>query len=876
MAELARWQWDDIGVWRDFAEQYQAEMEACYQRREPYVELAIPPFGTFRMDLQHMKQVTVRGRNAGYERDIRRQARKIEVGYFILGCEGEIFASDSVVDQIERSDVLETMERLLVKILDEPEDFEARSISLVEDPFRSTLGSCEQAMQFLSERGFELIEEGNARFLVFMLDDVTGLAEAQKEVQARKGRLQKQKSLPANSAPQAAAASAEESNDVNDQESAEEGSGAGDSNDVAGADMDTSAPPREEDEEEDEDGPASGRPPQEPAQRRFWMEEPRGKGRARLRGKGKGKGSRYWRVKQKAVPDAATGVSRFAVEAPQISSYVEQTPQLDPSTPAFNVTTTVHLVLPNSGKKETVVLKEETLEELLELAKAASGLRLPFLATVSGLGLAAEPTLTLPLVTGLKDGHFVAVSDFEPRFAQKLQTGLLRLEDLACVAPLLDWEKPELQKLFLGRMRSLLEGSSQAWCKAAGCSPEEELAYGRALLRRLYGEKPLEARLEACRQMLPVEKKDQKSVLRVDRSSFVVTAMRGLQKLSLQALRKYVTVEFIGEIAEDYGGPRRDFFGGLGMRLVSDLPALWRRLGKGALVPVADALSEGSPKDALGGMDDAKGAYQACGRACGLAAKTGDVIGEEFASFFLHQVARDDVVELEELQRQLAEADSEDDIRATGAILRKSLKDMGLQGQKLTRTLTNSEMEVELVPGGKDMEVTEDNKAQWLELHLHNKLYGSLQKAADAFRQGICDVFGGSRRTCPLLVLLTPAELAHLWAGEPVGEQGLRRWREVAVVSEEVRQQADWLWEVLEEASEDFRGRLLRFSTGSSRVGQAGLQTYQVQPADGGDEALPRAMTCANMLQLPRYSGKEVLQRQLQKAMEFGDGFQIL
>jgi len=864
MAELARWQWDDIGVWRDFAEQYQSEMEACYQRRELTVELAIPPFGTFRMDLNNMKQITLRGRNPGYERDIRRQARKIEVGYFILGCEGEIFASDSAVDQIEEEEVLEMMEKVLGRIVSEPEDFEARSVSLVEEPYRGTLGACESAVEFLNERGFELIEEGNARFLVFMMDDVGGLGEAQKEVQARRERVQKRK--PARSdavAPDDGKPAACEASEIargNDVSAAE-------SNDVAEAAMEVTVVPAQE---------APANPEREATVPRQAKGKGKGKTKGKARTKGKGKGRKgVWRVKK---PQPTEIESDFAPEMSHISSYVEQTPTANPSEPSFCVAISVVLALP-SGNKEAIVLQEETLDELLGIAKASSGLRLPIVRSAMGgkpLGLACEPGLSLPLVAGLNHGDTVIVEDFEPRFAERLQSGLLRLEDLASVGPLLDWEKPELLKLFLGRMRSLLEGSAEAWCQAAGCSVEDELAYGRALLTRLYGERPLEARLEACRQMLPVEKKDQKTVLRINRGTFTTSAVTGLQKLTLQDLRKYVTIEFVGEVAEDHGGPRRDFFGGLGARLANELPVLWRRLGKGSLVPVADLVAESSPKDALGGAEDANGVYQACGRACGLAAKTGDVIGEEFATFFLHQVARDDTVDLKELQQQLAETDGEEDVRASGAILRRSLTDMGLKGQTLTRSITNTNMEVELVPGGKDLEVTEDNKAEWLQLHLHNKLYGSLRQAADAFRQGVLDVFGGSRRTCPLLMLLTPAELAQLWAGSPVGDEGVKLWREAAAVSEEVRQQAEWLWEVLADGDEDLRGRVLKFSTGSHRLGTAGLQAFQVQPADGGDEALPRAMTCANMLQLPRYSSKDALDKQLRKAIEFCDGFQIL
>ncbi|CAE6950095.1 yciC [Symbiodinium sp. CCMP2592] len=184
----------------------------------------------------------------------------------------------------------------------------------------------------------------------------------------------------------------------------------------------------------------------------------------------------------------------------------------------------------------------------------------------------------------------------------------------------------------------------------------------------------------------------------------------------------------------------------------------------------------------------------------------------------------------------------------------------------LASTDDNSNADVELVPGGHDVEVTEENKADWLRLHLHDKLYRSMQKAADSFRAGILDIWGGTRRTCPLLVLLTPAELVRIWAGSGVTDADVRRWKEVATVSDEVKTQAGWLWEILEEADEAYRSKVLKFTTGVHRIGYVGIQSFEVQPADGQDESLPRAMTCANMLQMPRYSSKDCLCKQLRKA----------
>ncbi|CAK0874378.1 unnamed protein product [Prorocentrum cordatum] len=159
-----------------------------------------------------------------------------------------------------------------------------------------------------------------------------------------------------------------------------------------------------------------------------------------------------------------------------------------------------------------------------------------------------------------------------------------------------------------------------------------------------------------------------------------------------------------------------------------------------------------------------------------------------------------------------------------------------------------------------------------------NKLYDALQKAADAFREGLLDIVGGSRATCPLFALLAPAEIVRLWAGRDVGPEGLRRWRAVAVVSGEVREQADWLWELLEEGGRPVPRPRARVLHRRAPPQPGGLTEVRGPgPYDGGDEQLPHAMTCGNMLQLPRYSSKDVLRRQLAQVLtELGQGFGVV
>lgn len=86
------------------------------------------------------------------------------------------------------------------------------------------------------------------------------------------------------------------------------------------------------------------------------------------------------------------------------------------------------------------------------------------------------------------------------------------------------------------------------------------------------------------------------------------------------------------------------------------------------------------------------------------------------------------------------------------------------------------------------------------------------------------------------------------------------------------KQQAAWFFEIL--WSEEWRAarcKVLKFTTGlvgsrsSLSFAFGGSDrwprdpksfVFYVEPMDGGDELLPRAMTCGNMLQLPSYSSK--------------------
>lgn len=150
--------------------------------------------------------------------------------------------------------------------------------------------------------------------------------------------------------------------------------------------------------------------------------------------------------------------------------------------------------------------------------------------------------------------------------------------------------------------------------------------------------------------------------------------------------------------------------------------------------------------------------------------------------------------------------------------------------------------------------------------------------AADDFRQGLLDVVGlgnvdsrhaeRSRWTTPHFFLLSAEELQAQWAGAAVSAACVDELRSVAEVHADVTTQATWLWEVASAMGDGQRAKFFRFVMGSSRRPPEGIADFRIGPKRGGDGAFPFAHACANALDMPSYSSKEVLQRQLEAAVE--------
>lgn len=165
----------------------------------------------------------------------------------------------------------------------------------------------------------------------------------------------------------------------------------------------------------------------------------------------------------------------------------------------------------------------------------------------------------------------------------------------------------------------------------------------------------------------------------------------------------------------------------------------------------------------------------------------------------------------------------------------KQLRDMAERGEDLsflcldfttTSELMGVRSEIELVPGGSGIEVTNDNFPEYVEACLKYKLMDCVKPQLNELLLGFFDVIPE-----PLLTIFDFQELELLMCGLP--EIDMEDWkRETEYTGEYDEIGADhptvqWFWETLEEFDAETKARLLQFVTGTSGVPSRGFGVLQ-------------------------------------------------
>lgn len=166
---------------------------------------------------------------------------------------------------------------------------------------------------------------------------------------------------------------------------------------------------------------------------------------------------------------------------------------------------------------------------------------------------------------------------------------------------------------------------------------------------------------------------------------------------------------------------------------------------------------------------------------------------------------------------------------------------------------------VELIPGGSNMPVTNHNRIQYIYLIANYRLNVQIAKQCRAFFRGLSTIVD-----IKWLRMFNQQELQILLGGASVPiDLGDLRVHTVLAGFMEHDATVKNFWKVLEEFDNEQRMKFVKFVTSCSRPPLLGFKElvpqFCLRNAGVNDERLPTSSTCVNLLKLPNFSSYEIL-----------------
>jgi len=182
----------------------------------------------------------------------------------------------------------------------------------------------------------------------------------------------------------------------------------------------------------------------------------------------------------------------------------------------------------------------------------------------------------------------------------------------------------------------------------------------------------------------------------------------------------------------------------------------------------------------------------------------------------------------------------------------------------------------DLKPGGRDIDVTDANKKEYVDLMVKWRIQKRIDEQFQAFITGFHELIPAE-----LVNVFDERELELLIGG--IAEIDVEDWKKHTdyrgyTESDEV---IKFFWQTIRSWDGEQKSRLLQFATGTSRIpvngfkdlqGSDGPRRFTIEKA-GELNNLPKSHTCFNRLDLPPYKSLEALQTKLTMAVEETMGF---
>ncbi|KAM0424599.1 hypothetical protein ACHAPT_010125 [Fusarium lateritium] len=351
--------------------------------------------------------------------------------------------------------------------------------------------------------------------------------------------------------------------------------------------------------------------------------------------------------------------------------------------------------------------------------------------------------------------------------------------------------------------------------------------------------------------------------IKVRRSHIFEDSFAEITRQSATDLKKRLMIKFDGEDGLDYGGLSREFFFLLSHEMFNPFYCLFEYSAHDNYTLQINPHSGINPEHL--------NYFKFIGRVVGLA-----IFHRRFLdAFFIGALYK----------MMLGKAVALADMEGVDADFHRSLQwmlDNDISGGILEQTFSTEDERFgvmtteDLIPNGRNIEVTNENKKEYVDLMVKWRIEKRIAEQFQAFKEGFQELIPQD-----LINVFDERELELLIGG--IAEIDVDDWKKHTdyrgyTESDEVVQN---FWATVRSWDGEQKSRLLQFTTGTSRIpvngfkdlqGSDGPRRFTIEKA-GEITNLPKAHTCFNRLDLPAYKSLEMLQQKLTIAVEETMGF---
>ncbi|KAL7717013.1 HECT-type E3 ubiquitin transferase [Entamoeba marina] len=342
----------------------------------------------------------------------------------------------------------------------------------------------------------------------------------------------------------------------------------------------------------------------------------------------------------------------------------------------------------------------------------------------------------------------------------------------------------------------------------------------------------------------------------VERENILESLKNALGKATNDVWKKTLKITFAGEQGSDNGGLLKECYSLCAAEIISKNSTLFIAENN-TIIPCIF-------KDITPEIEEK---YEFVGKVIAKMIFDEITVDVSFAPYFLRLIF-DHPIKLNDLPKIDKQLSSQ-----MNGILNNDVSDYGLY-YSVTELVEGKQVDFDLIDNGSNVLVTEENKKDYVDKYVQWKLARRLSRQTSAFAKGFFFVLPQRESE-----IFDESELNIVISGGEIDVEDLQK--HVVYDGYNVDDiQIQWFWSIVFEFDTTHIAQLLQFVTGSTRPPVGGFQNLKTSNGDvlpfliasityeDPNSMLPTAHTCANRLEIPRYSTKEILREKLRVAIE--------